>query len=140
MHNRCCCPPESASAGARSRSLTSSQSAARWRPSRPAPGTSDLVPIPLIRRPYATLSKTDFGNGFDFLEDHADPPSQRDDVDAVRVEVLAVEEDLPSTLVSGIRSFMRFKQRRNVVLSRGTDEALTDFSGGRNVVGAVESR
>ena len=67
MQSRCCWPPDSASADVCSRSFTSSQSAADFRLAsmRPPSSSRDRVSR-LIRRPYATLSKIDFGNGFDF--------------------------------------------------------------------------
>ena len=67
MHSRCCWPPESESAEVWSRSFTSSQSAAALRLASTWPLSSarDAV-MRLMRRPYATFSKIDFGNGFDF--------------------------------------------------------------------------
>ena len=67
MQSRCCWPPESDSAEACSRSRTSSQSAAAFRlaSTRPRSSSRERV-MRLMRRPYATLSKIDLGNGFDF--------------------------------------------------------------------------
>jgi hypothetical protein len=67
MHSRCCWPPESAIADSCRRSFTSSQIAAARRLSSTRSNISSFdFTRPLMRRPYATFSKIDFGNGFDF--------------------------------------------------------------------------
>ena len=58
----------------------------------------------------------DFGKRIRLLEHHADARAQLHHVLLLVVDVLAVEQDLPSTRAPGIVSFMRFRQRRNVDL------------------------
>ena len=117
MHRRCCWPPESASAESCSRSLTSSQSAA---------GLQALLD-PLVQVRAAARQAVDpqavghvledrFRERVRLLEHHPDAPPQRDDVGAGRVDVVAVDEDAPSTRVPAMMSFIRFSVRRNVLL------------------------
>ena len=50
--------------------------------------------MPLMRMPYATFSKIDFGNGFDFWNTMPDAPPQVHHVGAAGVDVLAVDQDV----------------------------------------------
>ena len=66
MHSRCCCPPESAIAESRSRSLASFHRAARCSDCSTISVNRALSVSPAMRGPNATLSKIDLGNGVDF--------------------------------------------------------------------------
>ena len=57
MHNRCCCPPDSFTAGDWSRSFTRSHSAAWCSAASAASRRTDLDRTPLSRSPATTLSK-----------------------------------------------------------------------------------
>ena len=73
---------------------------------------------PFRRSPATTFSAIDIvGKRIRFLEDHADAPAHDRGIDLRRVEILAVEEDLPrSVRAPGVSSCMRLRQRRKVDL------------------------
>ncbi len=92
MQSRCCCPPESESALAPSRSFTSSQSAA-WRSVRStisawSPGT----PVQL-QAGRDVVADGHGGEGIGPLEDHAHPAPQGDGVDVPPEQVLPVDAE-----------------------------------------------
>ena len=93
MQSRCCWPPESAIALARSRSFTSSQSAA-WRSERStiasssARGQRPVHPEPGRHVVVDGHRRERRGP----LEDHPDPPAELHGVHPGRVDVLAVEQ------------------------------------------------
>ena len=125
MQSRCCWPPESASADSCSRSFTSSQIAAALRLSSTRAWSADRSRArPLMRSPYATLSKIDFGKRVRLLEHHADPAPEPDDVAARGVDVVAVDEDL--ALDAGARDDVvhpvQRPQERALAAARRPDE------------------
>ena len=84
---------------------------------RSSPSDFDIRRL-LSRTPASTLSAIDIvGNGFAPLEHHADLAAHQHRVDAGRVEVVAVDDDLALARgAPGITSCMRFSVRRKVDL------------------------
>ena len=101
MQSRCCWPPERPRAFSSSRSLTSSQSAARLRLRSTISCSSPLRQVAVQARAVGDVVEDGLGERIRLLEDHADAPAQRDHVDARAVDVLAVEEQLPAGAAAG---------------------------------------
>ena len=114
MHSRCCWPPDRDRAEASIRSLTSSHSAAR----RSACSTASfrLLRRSCSRMPNATLSKIDLWNGLGRW--NTMPIRRRTSTGSTtaRRQVVAVVADHAVIDALGIRSFIRFSDRRSVVL------------------------
>ena len=94
MHSRCCWPPESASAESFSRSLTSSQSAARAQALLDA--SCELLrprAMPLMPQAVGDVVEDRLRKRVRLLEDHADAAPQLHDVDVAAVDVAAVDAD-----------------------------------------------
>ena len=126
MQRRCCWPPDRANASWLSLSFTSSHSAALR---RTASTFSSLGLMPLTFIPNVRLSRIDFGNGFGFWNTI---PIRRRRSTASTSEALRSSPwnwSVPRTLVPGMRSFMRLRQRRNVDLPQpdGPMSAVISF-------------
>ena len=92
MQRRCCCPPERPSALSLSRSFTSSQSAACW--SAALDPAVEVVLHAEHPRPERDVVVDRLGERVRLLEDHPDPATHLDRIDAGAVEILAVVEHL----------------------------------------------
>ena len=125
MQRRCCCPPERPSALCRSRSFTSSHSAARR-----SDGFDDRVQlragaVGVDPRAVGDVVVDRLGKAIPALEHHPDPPAQRRRVERRVVDVGAVEQDLARRArVPGSRSCMPVDraQEGRLAAPRRTDE------------------
>ena len=126
MQSRCCWPPESASAD--------------WRAAGPSPRPTarracselldDLVELPLVAHPADAQAVGDvvedrLRERIRFLEHHADAAAQLDDVDVARRRCPGRRSgSCPRPRASGMMSFIRLSERRNVDLPQpdGPDE------------------
>ena len=126
MHRRCCWPPESESPELSSRSLTSSQIAAR------RSACLDFFLDPHVRAHAADAQairhvlEDGLRERIRLLEHHADPHPHLDRVDALRdqVEVVRVQHDLALVARAGrqVVHAVEAAQERRLAAARGADQ------------------
>jgi hypothetical protein len=131
MHRRCCWPPDRPVPGC-------VEAVLRLVPQRGAAQRflHDLVQLRLVggqpvdARAVGDVVVDRLRERVGLLEDHADLGAQLHRVDAIVVDILAVERDLPSTRATSIVSFIRLRQRRKVDLPQpeGPMNAVTVLS------------
>ena len=132
MHSRCCCPPESCSAESFSRSCTSSHSAARVSDFSTISYSTCLAANAGHARPVRHVLENRLRKRVRLLKHHADPLPQLDHVDLAARRMSSPSSRIsPSTRVPSIKSFIRLRHRRNVLLPQpdGPMSAVTQCCG-----------
>ncbi|SIQ65962.1 hypothetical protein SAMN05421641_11177 [Paracoccus thiocyanatus] len=125
MQSRCCWPPDRPVPGSFSRSLTSFHSAApRSDFSTISSSSARLAGQAVDARAIGHIVIDRLGKGVGFLEHHADAGTQLHRVDALVIDILAVQRDLaldPAD-VDGVVHAVQAAQEGRLAAARGADE------------------